>query len=92
VNFADHQLSAQSSIISFVEGSGKLGRLGDQSPGASSATLDGMFEFRHPHHSPFVLDPASGHQYTADACRLGRRSTARRCAARYSHLKKRMAR
>jgi hypothetical protein len=48
VNFADHQLSAQSSIISFVEGSGKLGRLGDQSPSASSATLDGMFEFRHP--------------------------------------------
>ena len=37
----------------------RLGRLGDQSPGASSATLDGMFDFRHPHHSPFILDPAS---------------------------------
>ncbi|HLN70975.1 MAG TPA: hypothetical protein VK280_27350 [Streptosporangiaceae bacterium] len=37
----------------------RLGRLGDQSPGASSATLDGMFDFRHPPHSPFILDPAS---------------------------------
>ncbi len=35
----------------------RLGRLGYQSPGASSATLDGMFDFRHPHHSPFIPDP-----------------------------------
>ena len=38
----------------------RLGRPGDQSPGASSATLDGMFDFRRPHHSAFILDPASG--------------------------------
>lgn len=37
-----------------------LGRLGDKLPGASSATLDGMFDFRYRHHSPFILDPASG--------------------------------
>ncbi len=61
--------AGQSSIIRFVEGNWRLGRLGDQSPGASSATLDGMFDFRHPHHSPFILDPASGHQHSADALR-----------------------
>ena len=66
MNFVDHQLTAQSSIIRFVEGTWRLRRLGDQSPGASSATLDGMFDFRHPHHSPFILDPTSGD--TADAC------------------------
>jgi phospholipase C len=60
VNFVDQQLTAQSSIIRFVEDNWRLGRIGDQSLDASSGTLDGMFDFRHPHRSPFILNPETG--------------------------------
>jgi len=59
-NFVDHALTAQSSIIAFIEHNWGLGRIGDQSLDASSGTLDAMFDFRHPHRSPLILDPTTG--------------------------------
>ncbi len=44
------------------------GRPGDQSPGASSATLDGMFDFRHPITARSSRTRRAGSQHTADAC------------------------
>ena len=59
-NFVDHALTAQSSIIAFIEENWGLGPIGDQSLDARSGTLDAMFDFRHPHPSPLILDPATG--------------------------------
>jgi len=59
-NFVDHELTAQSSIIRFVEDNWRLGRIGDQSLDARSGTLDAMFNFRHPHRARFFLNPITG--------------------------------
>jgi phospholipase C len=59
-NFVDHALTAQSSIIAFIEDNWGLGRIGDQSLDARSGTLGAMFDFRHPRRSPLILDPATG--------------------------------
>jgi phospholipase C len=59
-NFIDHEATAQSSIIRFVEDNWDLGRIGDQSLDARAGTLNGMFDFTHQHRSPLILDPASG--------------------------------
>jgi phospholipase C len=59
-NVVDHSVTAQSSIIRFVEDNWRLGRIGDQSLDAQSGTLDGMFDFRHPRRSPFILNPDTG--------------------------------
>jgi phospholipase C len=59
-NSVDHELTAQSSIIRFIEDNWQLGQIGDQSFDARSGTLDGMFDFRHPHRSPLILDPETG--------------------------------
>jgi phospholipase C len=59
-NFVDHDLTAQSSIIAFIEDNWGLGRIGDQSLDARSGTLDAMFDFGHPSRSPLILDPTTG--------------------------------
>ncbi len=68
VNFVNHQLAAQSSIIRFIEDNWSLGRIGDQSFDARSATLGAMFDFRHPHGTPLILNPITG-EPTQDAKR-----------------------
>ncbi len=59
-NFVDSQLTAQSSIIRFIEDNWTLGRIGDQSFDTLSGTLNAMFDFRHPKRAPLYLDPISG--------------------------------
>ena len=60
-NFVAHSVSDQSSIIRFIEGNWKLGRLGDQSMDAAAGKLNNLFDFRPGYeNTPLFLDPASG--------------------------------
>jgi phospholipase C len=59
-NFVDHAVTAQSSIIRFIEDNWRLGSIGDQSLDTRSGTLDAMFDFRHPHPARLILDPVTG--------------------------------
>jgi phospholipase C len=60
VNFVDHTLTDQSSIIRFIEDNWRLGRIGDQSYDALAGSLDAMFDFAHPHLATLILDAATG--------------------------------
>jgi phospholipase C len=60
VNAVDHALTDQTSITRFIEDNWNLGQIGDQSADALAGTLDGMFDFEHPHAQPLLLDPATG--------------------------------
>jgi phospholipase C len=59
-NFVDHSLTAQSSIIAFVEANWALGHIGDQSFDTRSGTIAGMFHFQHPSARRLFLDPSTG--------------------------------
>ncbi|HET8582006.1 MAG TPA: alkaline phosphatase family protein [Jatrophihabitans sp.] len=59
-NFVDHQITAQSSIIRFIEDNWRLGSIGDQSLDTRSGTLNAMFDFRHPHPAKLILNPITG--------------------------------
>lgn len=59
-NFVDHSVTDQSSILRFIEDNWQLGRIGNQSFDTKAGSLNGMFEFRHPHAARLFLDPASG--------------------------------
>jgi phospholipase C len=48
VNFVDHTLIDQSSVIRFVEDNWTLGRIGDGSFDELAWPLTGMFDFRKP--------------------------------------------
>jgi phospholipase C len=60
VNFVDHSLTDQTSIIRFIEDNWNLGRIGDQSYDKLAGPLDGMFDFRHAAAQPVMLDPKTG--------------------------------
>jgi phospholipase C len=63
VNYVDHSISDQSSILRLIEDNWKLGRIGDQSFDARAGSLFNMFDFRHhddDHARKLVLDPATG--------------------------------
>jgi phospholipase C len=60
VNFVDHRVLDQSSIIRFIEDNWGLGRLGVDSSDAMAGNLEGLFDFKAPHPAPLVLDPARG--------------------------------
>jgi phospholipase C len=59
-NYVDHQATAQSSIIRFIEDNWQLGSIGDQSLDVLSGTLNAMFDFHHAHGGKLVLDPTTG--------------------------------
>jgi phospholipase C len=59
-NFVDHTLTDQSSILRFVEDNWRLGRIGSGSADAFAGTLNGLFDFKRPETSRFILDPATG--------------------------------
>jgi phospholipase C len=61
VNFVDHSVTDQSSILRFIEDNWGLGHLGDQSADAKAGTLDHMFNFhaRRP-DPPLFLNPQTG--------------------------------
>jgi phospholipase C len=59
VNFVDHTVTDQSSILRFIEDNWNLGRIGDNSTDAIAGSLLGMFNFSST--VPAVLmDPATG--------------------------------
>jgi phospholipase C len=60
INFVDHAVSDQSSILRFIEDNWSLGRIGGQSFDALAGSLTSMFDFSAPHAPVLVLDPASG--------------------------------
>ncbi len=62
VNYVDHALTDQTSVLKFIEDNWQLGRIGDQSFDARAGSIGNMLDF-DPSHSraPKVyLDPTSG--------------------------------
>jgi phospholipase C len=61
VNFVDHSVTDQSSILRFIEDNWKLGRLGDQSFDELAGSLGNLFDFDDWRRTPrLFLDPATG--------------------------------
>jgi phospholipase C len=65
VNFVDHSITDQSSILRLIEDNWKLGKIGDpQSFDVRAGSLFNMFDFRHrdddDHARRLFLDPATG--------------------------------
>jgi phospholipase C len=60
VNYVDHTVTDQSSILRFIEDNWSLGRIGDSSMDAVAGSLMGMFRFQNPAAQAVVLDPNTG--------------------------------
>jgi len=60
VNYVDHSVTDQSSILRFIEDNWSLGRIGDNSTDAIAGTLNGMFNFQAAGARTLILDPSSG--------------------------------
>jgi phospholipase C len=59
VNYVDHRVTDQSSILRFIEDNWELGRVGGNSSDAKAGRLNGMFDFTN-NNPPLILDPATG--------------------------------
>ena len=51
VNYVDHQITDQTSILRFIEDNWNLGRLGDQSFDAKAGTILNMFNLSSGHYA-----------------------------------------
>lgn len=60
VNFVDHSLTDQTSILRFIEDYWDLGRIGDQSFDERAGSLMNVFDFRRPGAPKLLLDPVTG--------------------------------
>ena len=60
VNFVDHSVTDQSSILRFIEDNWSLGRIGNQSFDARAGSLDNLFDFSGGHARKLFLDPTTG--------------------------------
>ena len=60
VNWVDHTITDQTSVIRFIEDNWRLGRIGDGSFDALAGSLNGMFDFRHPEASRLFLNTETG--------------------------------
>lgn len=60
VNFIDHGVTDQTSILRFIEDNWDLGRIGDQSFDERAGSLLNLFDFRHAAANKLSLDPATG--------------------------------
>ena len=61
VDYVDHSLTDQSSILQFIEDNWNLGRIGGSSFDALAGSLFNMFEFEDGGDArKLLLDPASG--------------------------------
>ena len=60
VNFVDHTVTDQSSILRFIEDNWNLGRIGDNSTDAIAGSLMGMFQFQNPAAKAVILNPTTG--------------------------------
>jgi phospholipase C len=60
VNYVDHSVSDQSSILKLIEDNWSLGRIGDNSADAYAGSLMSMFQFQNPVAKAVILDPTTG--------------------------------
>jgi phospholipase C len=61
VNFVDHALTDQTSVLRFIEDNWSLGRLGGGSFDELAGSLANLFDFeRTPHAGTLTVDPATG--------------------------------
>jgi phospholipase C len=61
VNYVDHQITDQSSILKFIEDNWDLGQIGDQSFDVKAGSLLNMFNFSNGHSAnKLLLDPQNG--------------------------------
>jgi phospholipase C len=62
VNFIDHQITDQTSILRFIEDNWNLGRIGNQSFDEKAGLLTNMFNFTSNRHfaNKLFLDPSTG--------------------------------
>ena len=62
VNFIDHQITDQTSILRFIEDNWNLGRIGNQSFDEKAGLLTNMFDFTTNRHlaDKLLLDPLTG--------------------------------
>jgi phospholipase C len=60
VNYVDHAITDQASILRFIEDNWSLGRIGNGSADAIAGSLLGMFNFNGPVTKPLILDPSMG--------------------------------
>jgi phospholipase C len=60
VNYVDHTVTDQASILQFIEDNWSLGRIGDNSADAYAGTLLNMFKFQNPPTKAVILDAATG--------------------------------
>lgn len=60
VNFVDHSVTDQTSILRFIEDNWGLGRIGDQSFDEQAGSLLNLFDFGSPSARKLLLDPATG--------------------------------
>jgi phospholipase C len=61
VNYVDHQIIDQTSILKFIEDNWNLGRIGNQSFDAKAGSILNMFNFTAGHSaSKLFLDPQNG--------------------------------
>ena len=60
VNYVDHTVTDQSSILRFIEDNWSLGRIGDNSFDAIAGPLTGMFNFSGGNAAALLLDPNTG--------------------------------
>jgi phospholipase C len=66
VNYVDHTLTDQSSVIRFIEDNWQLGRIGDGSFDELAGPITGMFDFHKRHDRKLFLDRETG--LPANAC------------------------
>jgi phospholipase C len=60
VNYVDHAITDQTSILRFIEDNWNLGRIGDSSFDALAGSFASMFNFKGPGNTTLILDPATG--------------------------------
>ncbi len=61
VNYVDHQITDQTSILKFIEDNWNLGRIGDQSFDTKAGSILNMFNFTAGHSATkLFLDPSNG--------------------------------
>ncbi len=64
VNAVDHTITDQTSILRFVENNWGLGRIGNGSFDQLAGSMNGLFDWSHPHRTPLFLAPYSGQPQT----------------------------
>jgi phospholipase C len=75
VNFIDHQITDQTSILRFIEDNWNLGRIGNQSFDEKAGLLTNMFDFSSNRHfaDKLFLDPSTGLKVTTTRTTTGAR-------------------